>query len=290
MQYRFVTCDVFSARRYAGNQLAVLPDARGLTSAQMQAIAAEFNYSETSFVLPPADPTHLAAVRIFTPRAEIPFAGHPTLGTALALVWEGMAPAEGEIVLEELAGPVAVRLSTAGAELTAPTAGEHGEPLPPAGIAAALGLAETDLVTTGGLPCLASAGTPFLLVELASLAALGRARLAGELPVAGSNGVFLITRASGDPAIDLRARMYAPLHGIAEDPATGSAAAALAGVLGAAPGLAEGWHGWSIAQGIEMGRPSLLHARARRSGGRVTEIRVGGQAVKVAAGSIEVDA
>ena len=288
MQYRFLTCDVFSDRRFGGNQLAVLPDARGLEPAQMQAIAAEFNYSETSFVLPPDDPAHLARVRIFTPRAEMPFAGHPTIGTALALAWEGRVPAEGGFVLEEQAGLVPVRITAAGAELTAPAAAGHGPPLPAADIAAALDLAEGDLVVDGGLPCLASAGAAFLLVELASLAALVRARLVGEPPAASGHGIYLFTHATGDPAVDLRARMYAPAHGVAEDPATGSAAAALAGFLAARPGTATGWRAWSIVQGVEMSRPSLIRASAHRADGRVVEVRIAGQAVKVAEGTMTV--
>jgi trans-2,3-dihydro-3-hydroxyanthranilate isomerase len=291
MRYRFLTCDVFTDRRFGGNQLAVLPDAQGLDTARMQAIAAEFNYSETSFVLPPDDPAHLARVRIFTPRAEMPFAGHPTVGTALALAWEGRVPADGAIVLEELAGPVPVRLGAGTAEFTAPAAPTSGPAVAAEAVATALGIEAGDVPTGAGLPRVASCGAPFLLVELSSRAALARAWLeaAAALPEAG-NGVFLFTRDTGDPAMDLRARMFAPAHGIPEDPATGSAAAALAGFLGGRPGLAEGWHAWRIAQGVEMGRPSLIEARARREGGRVAEVRIGGRAVPVAEGTIEVDA
>lgn len=290
MRYRFLTCDVFTDRRFGGNQLAVLPDAEGLSTGQMQAIAGEFNHSETTFVLPPANPDSLARLRIFTPKAEIPFAGHPTVGTALALVWLGLAPESGAIVLEELAGPVRVRLSPGTAELTAPSAAEHGPALPLAPLAAALGLHRGDLLDQSGLPCLASAGTDFLFVELASRTALARARIAGDPPELGGRGVFLFTRNEVDSGFDLHARMFAPAFGITEDPATGSAAAALAGFLAGRPGLGDGWHGWSIAQGIEMGRPSRIEARARREDGRVTEIRVGGQAVPVAEGTIEVSA
>jgi trans-2,3-dihydro-3-hydroxyanthranilate isomerase len=296
MRYRFMTCDVFTERRFGGNQLAVLPEADGLTEPQMQAIAAEFNYSETTFVLPPADPAHLARLRIFTPRAEMPFAGHPTVGTALVLAWLGRVPDGGELVLEELAGPVPVRIRKGGsraafAEFSAPAAATHGAPLAVAPLAEALGLAAADLVSLGGLPCVASCGAPFLLVELASRAALARANLDArtELP-AGATGVHLFTRETGDVAIDLRARMFAPAHGVPEDPATGSAAAALAGFLGGLPGLADGWHSWRIAQGIEMGRPSLIAARADREHGKVREVRVGGSAVPVAEGTIEVEA
>ena len=296
MRYRFLTCDVFTTRRFGGNQLAVLPDAAGLDGAAMQRLAAEFNYSETTFVLPPADPANLARVRIFTPRAEMPFAGHPTVGTALALAWLGRTPADGAFVLEEEAGPVAVRLSTdgagrLGAEFTAPAAATHSPPLAHAPFARALGLAGDDLVLDGGLPCVASCGAPFVVVELASRAALARASLASlaGLPEDAAVGVFLFTRDGADEDADLWARMFAPAHGVPEDPATGSAAAALAGFLAGRPGLADGWHGWRIAQGIEMGRPSLIAARALRRDGRVAEVRVGGTAVPVAEGTIEVE-
>lgn len=297
MRYAFHTCDVFTGERFGGNQLAVLPDASGLSGEQMQAIAAEFNLSETSFVLPPADPAHLARLRIFTPRAEVPFAGHPTIGTVLVLAWLGRVPGEASFVLEEEAGLVRAEVRFAdgrpvSAEFTAPAAPWHGAPVDPRSVADALGLALDDLRLGQGLPAQASCGTPFLFVELAGLAALGRARLdVTRLPAeAGENGVFLFTAETGDPRIDLRARMFAPQFGIPEDPATGSAAAALAGFLAGRPGLAEGWHGWRIAQGLEMGRPSLIEARARRAGGAVAEVRIAGGAVPVSEGTIEAGA
>jgi trans-2,3-dihydro-3-hydroxyanthranilate isomerase len=290
MRCRFVTCDVFTDRRFSGNQLAVVPEAEGLSATQMQAIAAEFNYSETTFVLPPDDPAHLARLRIFTPATELPFAGHPTIGTALALVRLGRAPERGEILLEEGAGSVRVRLTPGSAELTTPSPPEHGPALPAPALQALLGLGEGEVLSRDGLPCVASAGLPFLLVELASREALAKAQLVGDLPDAGGKGIFLFTRQGTDAGFDLHARMFVPGLGVAEDPATGSAAAALAGFLAGRPGLAEGWHGWSIAQGIEMGRPSRIEARALRQDGRVAEIRVGGQAVPVAEGMIEVSA
>ena len=295
MRLRFLTSDVFTDRRFGGNQLAVLPDAAGLETDRMQAIAAEFNYSETTFVLPPRDPAHLAQVRIFTPRAEMPFAGHPTIGTALALHWLGRVAAESAFVLELPAGPVPVELTrdpTAAvfAELTAPAAATHSAPMDPAPVARALGLAPGEIVSGGGLPCTASCGAPFLLAELVSLAALGRAWLnsAAGLPKVAVVGVLVFTRISDTG--ELRARMFAPAHGIPEDPATGSAAAALAGFLASRSDRGEDWHTWRIAQGIEMGRPSRITVRARRSGGRVAEVRVGGTAVPVAEGTIETAA
>jgi trans-2,3-dihydro-3-hydroxyanthranilate isomerase len=262
----------------------------------MQRIAAEFNYSETTFVLPPAEPTHLARVRIFTPKAEIPFAGHPTVGTALVLAWLGRVPATGELVLEEGAGPVPVRVTAEGqggamaAEFATPVAPSHGPATPAEPVASALGLPTADLVTDAGLPCVASCGTPFLVVELAGRDALARARLdaSADLPD-GGNGVFLFTREAGDASANVRARMFAPKHGIPEDPATGSAAAAFAAFLGGRAGLADGWHRWRVAQGVEMGRPSLIEASAHRHGSRVVEVRVGGKAVPVAEGTIEAE-
>jgi trans-2,3-dihydro-3-hydroxyanthranilate isomerase len=292
MRYRFLTCDVFTDRRFGGNQLAVLPEAEGLSTERMQLIAREFNYSETTFVLPPDDPAHLARVRIFTPRSELPFAGHPTVGTALALTWLGRAPTAGRFILEEGAGLVPIEVSEDVAEFTAPGAPEYGSLVEAGPIATALGLNPAEVKAGASLPCVASHGVPFLLVELASLAALGHARLTGgsEPGAAGGEGIFLFTHDVGDAPADLRARMFAPSHGIPEDPATGSAAAALAGLLGAAAGLDEGWRRWRIAQGWEIGRPSLIDVRARREGGRVAEVRVGGRAVAVAEGTIEVEA
>lgn len=291
MRYRFVTCDVFTDRRFRGNQLAVLPEAGGLNAAQMQAIAAEFGYSETTFVLPPDDPGHLARVRIFTPTSELPFAGHPTVGTALVLAWLGRVPADGAIVLEEAAGPVPVQVCKSMVEFTAPAAPSSGPMLDPVPIAAALGLNAEAVRMDGGLPCLASHGVSFLLVELESCQALASARLVrGVEPAeAEGHGVFLFTRETDDPEIEVRARMFAPSHKIAEDPATGSAAAALAGFLGSRSGLEDGWSRWRIGQGVEMGRPSLIQARARREGGRVVEVRIAGRAVPVTEGTIEVD-
>jgi trans-2,3-dihydro-3-hydroxyanthranilate isomerase len=294
MRYRYLTCDVFTGRRFGGNQLAVIPDAAGLDGAAMQRLAAEFNYSETTFVLPPDDPANLARVRIFTPKAEMPFAGHPTVGTALVLAWLGRVPSDGAFTFEELAGPVPVQLrhGPAGAieaEFVAPGSAEHGSPVSAAAVAAALGLAPDEIVADGGLPCAASCGAPFLLVELASRRALERAAMRTDagLPPVAAEGVFLFTRDAADGEVDLRARMFAPAHGIPEDPATGSAAAALAGFLASRPGLGDGWHDWRIAQGVEMGRPSLILARACRAGGRVAEVRIAGRAVPVAEGTIE---
>lgn len=292
--YRYFTCDVFTEVRFRGNPLAVLPDARGLSDAAMQQLAAEFNYSETTFVLPPDDPAHTRKVRIFTPKAEIPFAGHPNVGTAFVLAATGEVSGS-EVTFEERAGLVSVGITWDGGrprrcELAAPQPPEFGDPLPTARVAAALSLAPGAIVSDTHAPRLASVGLPFLCVELVDRAALAGSRVALDVyetlvPTASGAGVLVYTRDVGEAAADLRARMYAPLHGVAEDPATGSAGCALAGLL-AASGDARG--AWRIAQGIEMGRPSLLHVSAEVAGGTVRTTSVAGASVMVCAGEVEV--
>lgn len=304
MRHPFAILDVFTDRSFSGNQLAVVFDADGLAPARMQAVAAEFGFSETTFVQRPEGPGHDARVRIFTPKAEMPFAGHPTVGTALAMAWRGLVPAgKDRIVLGENAGPVPVAFRRDGddgraiaAEFTAPLAPALGPAADPAAAAAALGLLADDLVTAGGLPRDASCGAAFLIVELVGLDALARARLTGTTGVglsgAAVEGLFLFTRETGgDPAVDLRARMYAPAHGVAEDPATGSAAAALGGLLATTEGVGEGaTRRWRIAQGVEMGRPSLIEVGAHRAADGTVAVTVAGAAVLVAEGSIEIPA
>lgn len=298
MRYRFHTCDVFTDRRFGGNPLAVLPEAVGLETTQMQAIAREFGYPETVFVLPPAGPAHLARLRIFTPMREVPFAGHPTIGTALTLTRAGRVQpgpdGRARVVLEEGAGPVPVTILFEGAravraELTAPQPPSQGPRLEPGPIARVLGLEPADLAPAGPTPCVATAGLAFLMVELVGRPALARARLTAEaaagLP---EPAVYLFVRDRSVPGIEIRARMLAPSLGVAEDPATGSAAAALAGILGAADPLAEGDLAWHIEQGVEMGRPSFLAAHALKRAGQVVEVRVAGGAVPVLEGTLEL--
>jgi trans-2,3-dihydro-3-hydroxyanthranilate isomerase len=258
----------------------------------MQLIAAVVNYSETVFVLPPEDPRHAARLRIFTPRAELPFAGHPTVGAALMLARLGRLPATA--ILEEAAGPIQIGVewrdgAPVRAEFTAPQRVRHGARIDAVPVAAALGLAETDLALSEALPCAASCGTEFLLVELASLAALARATLgAADGKALHEHGVFLFTRDTGEHRVDLRARMFAPQHGIGEDPATGSAAAALAGLLAALDPASSGLFHWNIAQGVEMGRASLIEATAEKHAGAVRAVRIAGAAVPVMEGWIEI--
>lgn len=291
--YRYLTCDVFTDRAFCGNPLAVLPDARGLTDAQMQSIAREFNFSETTFVLPPDDPRHAARVRIFTPGGELPFAGHPTIGTAFVLASIGALPADArEIAFEEGVGPVAVAIFRDGdrvtrCRLTAAQLPEQGPPAPAASaLAQMLSLAEGEVLEAAA--CW-SCGVPFLVVPVTDVGALARCAL--ELPrwrelLAGyaTQCVYPVTRVD---ALHWRVRMFAPGLGVAEDPATGSAAAALAGWLAQQlPRPRDGTLAVRLEQGIEMGRPAELLVEFDRRAGRITEVRVGGAAVMVAEGTL----
>ena len=290
--YEFVTTDVFTDRRFGGNPLAVFPDARGLPAADMQALAREFNYSETTFVLPPADPAHTARVRIFVPTAEIPFAGHPNVGTALVLAARMEAPPE-TMVFEELAGLVHIHLTRPGgvpmATLEAPQPLQAGPDIPAALVAGCLGLPAAAVLAGTHPPVVASVGLAFAVAEVTS-AALGAAvpdtpgfRAALAHAPTREGGFSLLAYARDGGAI--RARMFAPLAGIPEDPATGSAACALAALLLSRTDLRE--HRLTIRQGAEMGRPSLLHAHARRTPDGI-RAGVGGGAVMVLRGVASV--
>ena len=293
--YEFVTVDVFTERRFGGNPLAVFPDARGLTSEQMQALAMEFNLSETTFVLPPDNPQHHAKVRIFTPRAELPFAGHPNVGTGYVLAQRDPDPPE-HYVFEELAGLVRVHLLKNGARISAPRALSIDISIPTDVVAACAGLTEDDISTTAHTPLVASVGTPFVLAEVATEVALSHAnpdigafRSAVERfpEVASRFSLHLYARRGGD-ATRLAARMFAPLGGILEDPATGSANAALAALL---TSLAPGENAdltYEILQGVEMGRPSQIIASARKTAEGPVLATVEGSCVNVMRGSVEV--
>ena len=289
MQRRYVTIDVFTDRAFGGNPLAVVLDAMGLTTAQMQALAREFNYSETTFVLPPADPANTAHVRIFTPVFEMPFAGHPNVGTALVLA-RRTTDAPARLLFEEAAGLVAMRITPAGAELTAPRPFTRGADAGAAEVAASLGLAPADLLTGAHPPTVGSVGAAFLFAELATRAALrdarpDAARLAPLLGATQTVGIFAYTKDGADAARDLHARMFFPAGGIIEDPATGSAAVALAAFLAALRPEADLEFAARIGQGEDMGRPSLLHTRAVKRGGGVVSAHVGGQGVEMMQGS-----
>lgn len=284
--------DVFTDRALSGNPLAVVLGAAGLDTARLQAIAAEFNLSETVFVLPPSRAGALVRARIFTPARELPFAGHPTVGTACLLAELGIAPA-GEvvdIVLDEAVGPVPVRIRrrpSAPIEATLTTAVlPVFAPAPPvATLASRLGVRAGDIETVTDAPREASCGVPFILVPLRSLDALARARLQ-PAPGADSAASFYLYHPLPDPAATLRTRMFAPDLGVGEDPATGSAAAALCGHLADRDARTEGRLAWTLRQGVEMGRPSRLDIEADKQAGAVCAVRVGGSSVRVAAGRL----
>jgi trans-2,3-dihydro-3-hydroxyanthranilate isomerase len=295
MQYEFVTVDVFTDRRFGGNPLAVFPNAAGLTTEQMQAIANEFNLSETTFVLPPKDAAHTAQVRIFTPKFEMPFAGHPNVGTGFVVA--GCLGIPGPLVFEEIAGLVPIEVlregeAIVGARLTAPQPLSRGEEVAVDVIAGACSLSPDDIETRQHGPCIASCGTRFMFAEVKTREALARATprsdvFAQNFPVDGTTGLHLYFR-DGAEGVDVRTRMFAPLHGVAEDPATGSANVALAGLLASLRPERDLSLRLRIAQGVEMGRPSLLDASAEKQGGVVVETRIGGRCIPVLAGTIEV--
>ena len=279
--YSYVVADVFTERAYGGNQLAVLPDAAGLSDGQMQAIAREFNLSETTFVTPGTAPGRFR-VRIFTPTAELPFAGHPIVGTAIALRHLGRA--EGECVFELAAGPVRVELGDGRAIFFRDGAPEiRPVTLPEAEIAALVGAP-----ALAGDAVQAGYGTAFLYVPLPDRDAVAQAMLRAELweraaPSLWARGVYAYALTGvRDGTTLVHARMFGAGLGVREDPATGSAAAGLAGSL-AGP---EGVHRIAITQGVEMGRPSLIHATATREGGMVHGISIGGGAVVVGEGRL----
>lgn len=301
MHLRFATVDVFTDTRFAGNPLAVVLNAEGLTTAQMQAIAAEFNLSETTFVLPPQDDANTAQVRIFTPRAEMPFAGHPNVGTAFVLARAGEVYGRvidsDRVVFEEKAGLVAIDLlkdgaTIVGARLASPQPFSLGQEIDVELIASTCGLSFGDIDTCQHRPCIASCGTPFILAELKSHDALARAQANGEIfyrKVATLPATSIMIYTQVDEAdLDIRARMFAPHHGIPEDPATGSANVALIGLLAHLRAERDLTLTKTIMQGFEMGRPSLLHAEAIKSGGVVTTTYVGGRCVPVMTGTIDI--
>lgn len=298
MRYRFYTADVFTERPFGGNQLAVLPEAQGLTTEAMQKIAAEFNFAETTFVLPPRDRANTRAVRIFTPREEVPFAGHPNIGTAIVLAVTGALghPVPERICFEEQAGLVPISLTCADgqparAEFTAPVPFELGPCVEAEEVAPALSLEHRDIESDPHPPRIASAGMRFLCIRVRDRATLGRIALRPDVAAALLRrtqvvGLHAFTTDGGD--VDLRVRMFAPLHGIAEDAATGAAAAAMAGLMAANAPEPDGEFSLRMAQGVEMGRPSRLDTRAEKRGGKVTAVHVAGAAVLVMEGSLEV--
>lgn len=298
MTHRFVIVDVFTETPFGGNQLAVLPDARGLSDRAMQTLAREFNFAETTFVLPPDDPRHTYRLRIFTPAAEVPFAGHPTVGTAAALARLGLIEVpdgRATIVFEEGVGPVEVEIELDGDRTTARliihAQVEMPTPAPThAAAAAALGLREEAVRDAW----YAGVGVPFCFVHLAGTqqvdrAALDHAAWTAHFKDAPSPDLFMFAGETA-PGSTLYARMFAPAFGITEDPATGSASAALVGTLSNRVAATEGSFAWHIDQGVAMGRPSKIEGTSEKQDGRTTTITISGSSVMVAEGTISVPA
>jgi trans-2,3-dihydro-3-hydroxyanthranilate isomerase len=300
MQRRYITVDVFTDRAFGGNPLAVVLDAGGLSTAQMQAIAVEFNYSETTFVLPPHDSANDAQVRIFTVRAELPFAGHPNVGTAFVLATQAPKP-PARLRFEESVGLVPVEIltegaSVVGAELTAPRSLSKLTKFSAEQVAACVSLSPADIRIDRHPPGIVSVGLPFMVAELASRGALRRARpdaaaFARTFPCDGSDAVYLYTRdiPSDEMPCHLQARMFHPgSSGLSEDPATGSATAAAAALLADLSGERDAELSLRIGQGFDMGRPSLLLTRVRKANGAIVSVHVGGACVQMMEGTFRL--
>ena len=297
MKYRYFICDVFTETRFNGNQLAVLPEATGPSDAEMQKLAREFNFSETAFVFP-AEMGHTRKVRIFTPTTEVPFAGHPNIGTAFVLTETGELGSNivhESICFEEEAGLVPINISQKPSgqrqfELKAPESLTACPFKAVSTIADALSLNMNQIIEENHPPSAASVGLPFLIVELLNTSALADIQINTEsfnnLLDEGSPPYILVYTQNTSNA-DLQARMFAPLDGITEDPATGSANCALAALLAQYSDLTSGDFCWEVVQGLEMGRPSRLRIRARKEYGSVTGSWVAGTCVMMAEGFIE---
>ena len=305
-RYRFLTADVFTDHPFGGNQLAVFPDALDIPETRLVDVAREFNFSETTFVYPPAQPHHTRRVRIFTPGGEVPFAGHPTVGTAHVLAAIGDVKLTGDvtkIVFEEKVGPVPVAIRAEDgvptfAQLTVAKLPQAG-PTPPTNDTRAevLGLAEDDVLGGDWAPRGYTVGLPFLFVPVRDRAAVRRAHIRLDawekfLRETWAPEVFVFATGGERPGSDYHARMFAPGLSVPEDPATGSACAALAGYLSTRDPRAsgEGTTKWVIEQGFEMGRPSIIELELERKRGSVTAVRVGGASVVVSEGEMEISA
>lgn len=303
MGRRFFTLDVFTERPLAGNPLAVVLDSDGLDDAAMLAIAREFNLSETVFVSPPADAVNSAAMRIFTPGGELPFAGHPTVGTAVLLANLDArdlmgAPGGVQIALEQKIGLVRVEVGqrpgrAARGVFTVPRLSERLEWTPDLPlIGQAVGLDPLDMGFGAHAPSAWSAGVPFVMLPVRDLEAIGRAGIADAaawrqaFSFTGRSAVYLYTMETARPEHHVHARMFAPKLGVPEDPATGAAAAAFAGAAVAFERPEPGWHQLVIEQGYEMGRPSEIVLDVEVRGGALVAARIGGAAVIISEGTL----
>ena len=292
-RYAFYTLDVFTDRIFGGNPLAVFPSGLGLETEQMQAVARELNLSETVFVLPPEEPDHTRRLRIFTPGTELPFAGHPTIGTAHLLAAIGEIPLDGAetyIVLEEGVGPVAVTIQASSGRPTLAQLSAARRPVDDIAEVLSLG---TDDIMFEPPPIAVSCGVPFLFVMLRNVDALARAQIrhaVWERALAHywAPHIYLLASTDGDSGTTYRARMFAPAMGITEDPATGAAATALPGYLAPLQVKPYGTLRWTVHQGVEMGRPSRLEVEADLADGKVIAVRVSGSSVLVSHGEMEI--
>lgn len=296
-QLRYAIVDVFAEAPLQGNPAAIVFDADALDGARMQAIAREFNLSETAFILKPQDAANTAHVRIFAPMVEVPFAGHPNIGAAFALAND--RPLHGDdLVFEEKAGLVRLQLErlgerVVGASLTAPQTVSTQEAPGVAAVAAALSLQESDIVTATHPPIVATVGLEFMFVEVSSIIALGKAR--AYLPafdlIRDSHrieGVHLYVKWLASDGARIQARNLSPYDGIGEDPATGSATASLVALLAQLDHRPDCDFHLEARQGIEMGRPSLLHGYAEMRKGKVAPPRVNGRCVAAMSGVLTV--
>ena len=304
MIHRFVTCDIFTSRVFGGNPLAVFPDAREIPDESLQQIAREFNLSETVFIYPPSDSTHTRRLRIFTPAAEIPFAGHPTVGAAFVLATLGeiaLTEPETRVVFEEGVGPVPVLIRVRDGkpvftQLTTAVRPEIGPPAPGRSILAdILSLEPGDIM--GGMlsPQAVSCGLPFLIVPLRDRDAVSRAKVRldhweSSLRMYWAPEIMVFARDPELEGSDIRARVFVPGLNVPEDPATGSAAAALGAYLASRDTSSTASLRYVVEQGFEMGRPSILEIEVEKSDGNIVNVRVGGEAVMVSAGELSAPA
>lgn len=295
--------DVFTERKLAGNPLAVIFDGEDLSDEAMQQIAKEMNLSETVFVQTSSNPAYKAKLRIFTPGRELPFAGHPTVGTAVALAERAHGKVDLDLVsvLEENVGPVrcAVRLrqgEVSFAEFDLPRKSQPVNlPLDKFGISNALSLKMTEIGFENHVPSIWTAGVPFLLVPVHDVSAARRLEFDPQLwekTVPFVDGAlasaYIYCRGGMNHVAKFHARMFASGMGISEDPATGSAVAALSGAIHHFDRLTDGHHPMTIQQGVEMGRPSFIHLHMDVEGGAISNARIGGHAVRVASGELDL--
>ncbi|MCM2449377.1 PhzF family phenazine biosynthesis protein [Agrobacterium vitis] len=305
MARHYCIYDVFTDKKLCGNPLAIVFDCEDLDDDAVQAIAREFNLSETVFVFPSVNVAHVARIRIFTPGRELPFAGHPTVGTAIGLAEKAHQDREGPLdlvsVIDEKIGPVRCAVSlrpgeASFAEFDLPkTSTQIQLPLDRQGIADALGLKPNQLLFENHLPSIWSAGVPFLLIPVSSLGDVESIEFDPQLweraaPFCDGalTSAYVYCRGGVHHAADFHARMFSPDMGIAEDPATGSAVAALSGAIQHFAALPDGHHPLLIEQGVEMGRPSFIHLHIDTKEGKVFRARIGGTAVRIASGMLDI--